>query len=338
MPRPLSDHIVKGIENKDTFFQRPDRLHEPLYVVTTVFNATRYRVRWQLYEDFKKMVAEAGAILYTAEVAFGHRDFAVTEVDDPHDLQLRTSSEVWHKENAMNLMVQRLPQDWKYVAFIDSDLSFARSDWANETLHQLQHYAVVQMFSEAEDLGPKFEGISKHHSFIHSWLHGEPMGEGYYYQPGPKFFTAHPGFCWGWNRWALDAVGGQIQVGITGANDNSMARGLIGIADKSLHPDIGGTYRETVMKWQKDALLYLKKNIGLVDGKILHYWHGKKIDRGYWTRWKILVHNKYEPFTDLKNDWQGLYQLVVENKRQQKMRDMLRKYFRARDEDSIDTE
>ena len=89
-------HSVIGlegeIESRKTLFSRPDRLHDPLYVVTTVFNATRYRSRWRLYEDFAKHVAEAGAILITVEIAFGERDFAVTQADDPRDVQLRTDS------------------------------------------------------------------------------------------------------------------------------------------------------------------------------------------------------------------------------------------------------
>jgi hypothetical protein len=55
----------------------PDR--DPLYVVTSVFNPLRYQSRIRLYRDFEKYVRDSGAILYTAEVAFGGREFTVTE-------------------------------------------------------------------------------------------------------------------------------------------------------------------------------------------------------------------------------------------------------------------
>jgi len=337
----LPDKLIDDIREKSTFFQRPDQLHKPLYVLTSVFNATRYRSRWKLYQDFVKMVEESGSILLTVEVAFGQRDFAVTEPNNPHHLQLRTSSEVWHKENALNLLMHRLPLDAEYIAFVDADVHFSRSDWSDETLHQLQHFDVVQMWSEAEDLGPNFEGLQKHHSFVYSWMNQIiPQGGncGYYYQPPSNggFIEAHPGFCWAWRRAALNHVGGLIQVGVTGANDNSMARGLIGNAAKSLHPEIQGSYRSIVMKWQEYALRYLNKNIGIVPGKILHYHHGPKKSRLYWDRWKILVRNKFEPFNDLKLDTQGLYQLEDNSPRQQKLRDELRAYFRQRQEDSLE--
>src|SRR5437867_111536 len=133
-------------------FERPDQVEHPLYVLTSVFNSPRWRSRWKLYEDFAALVARSGAVLYTVEVAFGARQFVVTDAHNERHLQLRTRDELWIKENALNLLVQRLPSDWAYCAWLDADVSFLRSDWANETLHQLQHYDVVQLWTDALDL------------------------------------------------------------------------------------------------------------------------------------------------------------------------------------------
>jgi hypothetical protein len=58
--------------------------------------------------DVRARVRSGGSDLYTAEVAFGERHFEVTEAGNPRHLQLRTTSEIWHKENALNLLIQRL--------------------------------------------------------------------------------------------------------------------------------------------------------------------------------------------------------------------------------------
>lgn len=340
------NEIVEQIKEKRTFFQRPDQLHEPLYVLTSVFNATRYRSRWRLYQDFVKMVAEAGATLYTVEVAFGDRDFSVTESDNPRHLQLRTTAELWHKENALNLLLKRLPSNWQYMATIDSDISFARQDWQDEILHQLQGHKIIQCWSEAEDLGPNFEGLSKHHSFIYSWKHDEPFpAEGYYYEgkEKPKVFMYHPGFAWAYRRDALEELGGYgsgplIDWAILGAADQHMAKCLIGEGKASVHPDIKGPYRDMVYQWEDRALKYIQKNLGYVPGKILHYWHGKKVNRFYWSRWQLLSKSHFNPFTDLKRDTQGLHKLVIESTRQEQLRDNLRAYFLSRNEDSIDVD
>jgi hypothetical protein len=91
-------------------------------------------------------------------------------------------------------------------------------------------------------------------------------------------------------------------------------------------------YRNAVLAWQEQASR-LNQNIGFVPGTIMHYWHGKKSTRGYFNRWEILARNQFDPVTDLRRDWQGLYQLAG-NKPQ--LRDDLRAYFRSRQEDSID--
>jgi hypothetical protein len=324
-----------------TFFQRPDQVldchgeREQLYVLTTVFNATRYRTRWKHYQDFAKHCETSGAILYTAEVAFGDREFSVTESDNPRHLQLRTDSELWLKENALNMLATRLPLDAKYIAWADSDIRWARHDWVNETIHQLQHFDIVQMWSEAEDLGPNYEGGKRHFSYIYSWINKlGALPAGYYGGSEPEVITWHPGFAWATKRHIWNALGGLIYWGILGSSDNHMANALLGRVEESMHEDIGPMYQALCCVWQDRALRYVKKNIGLVEGKLLHYHHGPKAARRYWDRWKILTENKFDPMTDTKLDIQGLMQLVVECERQQKLRDQSRAYFRQRNEDS----
>src|SRR5690348_15719817 len=150
-----SRELQPAISERKFMFSRPDRLHDPLYVICPIFNATRYRSRWRLYEDFAKHVHEAGAVLITVEAAFGERDFVVTQADDPFDVQLRTQSELWLKEKMINIGFMRAAAfGAKYLAWIDGDTHFSRNDWADETLHQLQHYNFVQMWSQYQDLTP----------------------------------------------------------------------------------------------------------------------------------------------------------------------------------------
>lgn len=320
-----------------TLFQRPDQLLEPLYVVTTVFNPSRYRSRWKLYEDFKEMVAHSGAILFTVEVAFGDRDFVLGSEGDPFYLPLRTQDELWLKENSLNLIFERLPRSWRKAAWIDADISLARPDWANETSHLLEHHPIVQLFSVAQDLNSNYEPFSTSHSFAYSYLHHEPFNHGCYPYggKGQKIITWHPGYAWAIRREAFDQLGGLIDWGICGAADFHMATALIGEAPRSIFGGVQGPYRDQIMLWQDRALRYLKKNIGYVPGLLLHYWHGPKEDRRYMSRWEILTETKFNPVTDLKRDWQGLNQLVLESDRQFLIRDLLRKYFSQRNEDAL---
>src|SRR2546421_8739319 len=79
----------------------PDRLH----VLTAISNPQRFRSRYDLFWAFEKRVRDAGAILHVAEVALGGRPFEVADPDNLDHLPLRTNFEIWHKENALNLLV-----------------------------------------------------------------------------------------------------------------------------------------------------------------------------------------------------------------------------------------
>lgn len=298
-----------------------------LWVVTMVSNPSRYRSRYDLYQRFKTGVERAGANLLTVEVAFGARPFAVTEADNPRHLQLRTSDELWHKENALNLGIERLPQDWKYVAWVDADVEFVRHDWAEETVHQLQHYHVVQMFQNAVDLGPTGETLKIDTGFVWSWQnHTLPITSKYYGQ-------WHPGYAWAARREAIDALGGLMDHAILGAADRHMAWALIGRGLETASPELSVGYRRRVAIWQDRANAHIRQNIGYVPGTITHHWHGRKKDRKYHDRWQILLRHGFDPDHDIKRDWQGLYAL---SDRGLRMRNDLRAYFRQRNEDSID--
>lgn len=322
------------------FFARADQIAQPLFVLSSVFNSPRWRSRWKLYEDFARMVEHSGAILYTVEVAFGSRDFVVTRPDNPCHLQLRTRDELWHKEDAINLLAQRLPCDWQYVSWVDADVLFLRSDWANETLHQLQHFDVVQMWDTAQDLGPHYETIQKHHGFVHSWRNPPPSHKAihfppYHGGPGPDgTIEYHPGFAWAFRRDAWEQLGGLLDTAICGAADNHMARGLFGIATKGLPKGLTDGYKSPVVRWQARAERHIQQRVGVVEGQVVHFYHGPKANRRYWDRWKILVECQFDPATDVKRDSQGLWQLVTETSRQQRLRQLLHDYFRQRDEDA----
>lgn len=317
-----------------------------LHVCTIVSNPVRYASRYRLFEAFKSQNDGPHIEHWTVEVAYGKRPFAITDPCNPRHLQLRTQHELWHKENALNLLfahVLKQAPDAEYLAWVDADVTFARPDWAYETIQQLQHYDVVQMFTHCQDLGPQCEPMGEQKR---SWVwmyYNEPAPRpwqskgtmrtasgGYGYSKGGYW---HPGFAWAARRSALDKLGGLLDTCIGGSGDWHMAAALIGEAERTITKGLHDNYKADVLRWQERAEAYIKRNIGYVDGMLLHHWHGKKADRKYMDRWRILVENGYDPLLDLKRDMQGLYQL---GERSIRLRDDLRSYFRDRNEDSID--
>ncbi len=322
-----------------TQFQRPDRIHTPIYILTPVFNPIRYRSRWREHEDWKKRAEKSGAIFYEVEVAIGERDFVFTEPGNPKHLQLRTKSELWLKENMINLLERCLPRDWQYLGWVDGDVTPVRDDWANETIHQLQHYDVVQMWSQYQDLSPDHEVIGTARSFMDLYLHGGPpewfdVDCHYPYASGTKKrrgYPGAPGLAWACTRRAWQTFGGLLDVAILGACDWYMAHALIGQVHRVMRTEYSKPFRNMVYEWQERALM-LKKNVGVVKGTYLHHWHGPKKDRKYSTRDQILIEAGFDPYKDLKRNTDGLYELTD---RSIELRDGIRRYFRERNEDAI---
>lgn len=320
-----------------TLFRRPDRIPEPLYVIGVMFNPLRYRTRWKLYEDFSKRVAESGAILYTVEVAFGEREFAITDESNPNHLRLRTYDPLWLKENAINLAIQRLPYNWQYVAWVDADLSFARDDWADETKHQLQHHPVVQMWSQAQDLNSNHEVLKTHRSLAWcyqegEWPAGQPLAPAYYYfGMDRQVVYRHPGYAWAIRRDAFDGVGGLLDFSVIGSGDYHMAYAILGECEGTLKAQYHPRFKARVMAWQERALAVIQKNLGYVSGTVFHYWHGSQINRKYNDRWKILVDTDFNPDLDIIRDSQGLWQLTPHG---EPLRRAMQDYLRGRDEDA----
>jgi len=302
-----------------------------LHVACAYSNPLRWRTRRVLMNDFRQhMQASPNVVLHAGELAYGDRPFEVTG-DDPLDVQLRTSHELWHKENILNLVIRRFPSDWKYGAVIDADFHMTRRDWALEAIHQLQHYDFVQLFSSYSDLSAQHRPYRTMHSFANRHVtHGEGASSdasyGHYGSTGP----GATGGAWAFRRSAFDTVGGLLDVCILGSADWHMAFGLVGKANTA--PEVkrcSAPYMEAVRNWQDRALL-LKQNIGFVENHAVHHFHGSKVFRAYGDRWKILRDHEFNPSTDIVRDWQGVWQLAGNKPR---LRDAIRRYFRARNED-----
>lgn len=302
---------------------------ENLWIIAVVSNPERYKSRYELYDRFKKSMDVAGVNVLTVELAFGSRPHEVTDPANPHHVQLRSDSEIWHKESLINVGISRLPQTWQYVAWVDADVEFMRHDWAHEIVHQLQHFNVIQCFQTAIDLGPDGQAINTLDGFMYSWLSGKPSpySKGKY---GPHW---HPGYAWAARREAIDDLGGLIDWAILGAADHHMAWAFLGKVVENSPKDVTAEYKQKLRIWQERATVHIRQNVGYMPGTIFHHWHGSKVNRFYVDRWKILCKHKYNPDLDIKRDWQGLCILSDGGMR---MKNDIRQYFRSRNEDGTE--
>lgn len=328
---------------------------QKLHVAVCYSNPYRWRTRRELANDFRRHMAQSANVeLHVGELAYGDRPFEITDPSvHPTDLQWRSRYELFHKENLLNLVIQRFPADWQYGAIIDADFHFTRHDWALETVHQLQRYDWVQLFSSYMNVAGETAPGAGHRpvggttdSFAYKFVtNGGQLPPGYetgWNEPpcsgGALPAVGAPGGAWAFRRASFDACGGLLDRCILGSGDWFMAFGLTALEDgelvdrkmgkKTAHYD--ADYMGWIRAWQRRAARAVRGNIGYVDQFAVHHFHGPMRNRGYATRDDILIKHGFSPSRDVFPDWQGVLELTNEKPR---LRDAVRQYFVSRSED-----
>ncbi len=318
-------------------------------VIAAISNPCQYQSRYELYRAFADDLKQQNVKvrLWTVELQHGMRPMEITHEYNENHIQLWTSAlpgEIWHKENLLNYAINYLSHavpDWRYVAWVDADFKF-EPDAFEKTIQALQHYDVVQMWSHLINFNPNggimnnAVGISYMYGLLQAGL--SPYGE------YPQWLGA-PGGAWAARRESLNKLGSAlgsplIDWVILGAGDLYLVEALNGLLHvgggvdtKNLHRYSKG-FIQSLQNYQDNAVEQLKKNIGYVENTVRHMFHGRTKDKQYGTRGDILIKYQFDPYTDLKKDVSGIYQLVVNTDRQIGLRDACRRYFFTRNEDA----
>lgn len=285
---------------------------------------------------------------------------------------LHTKEELWLKENLINIGVQNLPYGWEQVCWLDSDIHFVRPNWVGECIHKLQHgtsadKTFVQMFSHARDVSTNYELLPENYphangrGFVQAWHEGvlkttlspEILADlkqiGTDLQNLVRDFTklekditydqnrVWPGLAWACTNPAWQAVGGLMDFPIWGGADWHMSHALIEKTEGMMRTDLHHNYKKMVNQWYHRCRTEIRRNVLVMEGTVLHAWHGRKTDRGYNAKHALLSKFGFDPLRHLKRDSQGLYQLHDDRSTSVvQIRDMMRRIAKERNEDSID--
>jgi hypothetical protein len=80
----------------------------------------------------------------------------------PYITQVRTESLLWHKETLLNRAIADLPEQFRYVFWLDADVLFTNKNWMVEGVEQLQTANIIQPFEfcihlEKNQIAPAFD-------------------------------------------------------------------------------------------------------------------------------------------------------------------------------------
>ncbi len=267
--------------------------------------------------------------LFIGECAFGEERFELAPSSSV--FQFRGRDVMWQKERLLNLTIDRVPDRYTKIAWLDADILFTNPRWVLEAAERLDDFLVIQPFSHAFRLRPKetsyFAGGERSRGFCYTRSALPALSRLRYHVHG------HTGFAWAADRQLLSDIG-LYDAAVLGTADHLMAHAFSGdFATPCLHVVFNRSsgFLDHFRRWAQEAFDRVRGRLGYVDGAVLHLWHGETPNRGYVRRYRQLTSIGYDPAEHLRVEPDGLWRWSAEA---ETLSEWAVGYFRDRQEDS----
>ena len=244
-------------------------------------------------------------------------------------LKYKLEAPFWCKENLINVAVSKLyfsDPNWKYVAWIDADITFSNQNWAQDTIEKLKTSHFVQLFKRVFEI-KQSKTIYTWNSFAYVFTLNQEK-----YKKSKEQFKAQEGFAWSCTRWTFENIQGLLDVNIVGGGDKFMKNVFLNQLENWIIEykvfNMSENYFNLLRRKQR-IIQQSNLNIGYVEGNITHNWHGSRANRKYKGRYEIL--RNYDPQLDLIRNCDGILNL---NERGKRMQNKIIEYFIGRKEDT----
>ena len=305
----------------------------PICAVTSYFNPARYRRR---RENFRAFRARLGVPLIAVELGFD--EFELGQDDADILIQITDGDVMWQKERLLNLGLAVLPETCRHVAWIDSDIVFARADWWELALRALCQAPVVQLFSHLNLMPPAASPCdlraeaaeARLEALAHAVAAGRSArdclsdvraGSAHAYSASPA---------WAIHRDVL-AECRFYDACIVGGGDTALIAAFHGLFDLVIDRHRMNEPRaEHYLAWARRAARAVAGDIGFIEGDAFHLWHGRIEDRGYAQRHVDFGRFGFDPFDDIAAADAGAWRW---NSAKPAMHGYVASYLRSRRED-----
>jgi hypothetical protein len=303
------------------------------WAITSYFNPAGYLSRLPNYRIFRSNLAVP---LVTVELSFTGK-FELGPGDADILVQVAGGDVLWQKERLLNLALASLPSDCDYVAWIDGDVVFLNPDWPAQATAALREFKLVHLFEERCNLAlgahPQ-SGAELCDSLCESVARKIKLGT---IEPSdlrkanvPFLRTSTPGLAWAMRRDVLRPHG-LYDACILGSGDRAMLCAGLGKFDYGIDAlAMGNRQIEHYLAWARPFYDTVCGQIGYIDGRVCHLWHGDLMNRRYSLRHEGLVPFGFDPFTDIVIDHNGCWRWRGNKTR---MQEYVRSYFESRKED-----
>lgn len=283
-----------------------------LAICLVIFNPAKSKKIISNYFTMMEKLEPYNLPIFTLELVFNDR-----EPEIPGAYHVYGHSYMFHKERLCRLLEELVPDKYKKIAFMDTDLFYDNVNWYYQTSKLLDTYDIVQMFENAHWMNSKnTEKTLTRKSVL--FLEDEVFN-----------FKYHPGFAWAFRREYYNDVG-FFDWAVSGSGDTlSSAKWLnktLPLNFKSLPKPL---YTEYINFYNKPnpKITYLKG----VD--VYHLYHGSRVNRQYSQRHEMLFINQdIKELVFINN--QGVYEWTHKSK----WNELFLEYFTNRKDDEDEEE
>jgi hypothetical protein len=305
-----------------------------LWAITSYFNPLCYRRRLLNFRNFRKGL---NVPLVVVELGYAP-DFDLQEHDADILIQIRDGSVLWQKERLLNLALKALPSTCRKVAWLDCDIIFESTDWAESASRVLDQSATVQLYkgvnylsalwTPENDYRMAIELVRSSSTFLTS--SGVAAATCIGHSLNQRQGTASNGLAWAARREVLQRHG-FFDACIIGGGDRAMACAAHRCFDELMNRHyMNGRQRDRYMGWAEPYYESVRGEMTYLEGEIFHLWHGSTDNRQSRTRHEGLQRFEFDPFTDVAIGAEGSWRW---NSDKPEMHDYVRGYFSSRRED-----
>jgi hypothetical protein len=309
-----------------------DQRAAALWAITCYFNPIGYQRRLANYRIFRRNLTVP---LVTVELANGG-DFQLCPADADVLIQLHCPDILWHKERLLNIALRAVPRACRRVAWLDCDVVFTTTDWAERTVEALQRFDLLLPFQDvheiARDAATEELDITRCPKTGYSLAYGLATGAVSLEVLGSsmRLERCHGGLAWAAPRDVLDRHG-FYDACIMGSGVRAMVCAALGQFDYARHYlQMNARWAEHYLAWAKPYFDTVGGRMGFVDGGIIHLWHGDLAARKYLERHKEYKQFDFDPFTDIRVDANGCWRWSSDKR---PMHQFVQNYFASRKED-----
>lgn len=299
-------------------------MNNQFWVLTTYFNPSHYKSRFNNYNVFEENITRYANLL-TIECSFGEDDFELKD-----SIKLKAKSILWQKERMLNYALTLLPEECKYIAWVDGDVLFENNTWIDQAIEKFKSGTdILQLFETVQHLPPNETTIGNTIMTEKSLVwQAKTYPDFINLRKQNKLLYATTGFCYASKKELF--TNGFYDKHVLGANDNIIIDCCLNTF--SLHhyykAGKGTLLLNDMIEW---AEKFGNPTIDYLPITIHHLFHGKKQNRGYLTREDILKHHNYNPKTDIKLE-NNVYEWNTDN---ELLKKEVENYFSSRKEDEI---